>query len=292
MMQNKSNASEQSCLESATVQSAAVASTPLVDKRFLDGGRQAPPHYRGYGGHGDGCHPRPGGRGSNYNAGGLTDVDVICFKSRDAQHGARTHKGNLRLHSLVTAHWEEYTESPRDEKLAVAKKVVGIVHNRGGRFLTSTCGKWEDVGNDTAIRKVRDALSGVTAVAQMHYDEGKVTPPNKRQSRAESTNKQPIPNEIFGLRGKRRQPNETNTDERSTNYQRSGGRGDRDRGGRGGGRGYQSYGGRSHGGRGEGSIEIEVQVHNGVYTLFGVDVSSPSRMFTSQEMSRLGSRGQ
>jgi hypothetical protein len=273
--------------------------------------------------------PWPGGRHGNYHADGrrgnynpgrgggyqqqqqrpndaLTDWDVICFKSRGSEHGARTHTGNLRLHGLVHAHWEKYTGAPRGEKFAVAKKVVGIVQKSGGRFLINTRGKWEDVGEDRAILKVRDALSSLTAVAQRQC-EGKyvtvdlghyVNHPNKKQSRAESTNQRPnqrpIPDdETFGLCGKRRQLNdETNTDGHSTNYQRTGGRRGRGRGDRGGGRGYQSYGGRSHGGRGEGSVENDVQVHNGVYTLYGVDVSDPSRLFTSQEMSQLGSRGQ
>jgi hypothetical protein len=170
----------------------------------------------------------------------LTDWDVICFKSRGSEHGARTHTGNLRLHALVNAHWEEYTEAPRGEKFAVAKKVVGIVQKRRGRFLINTRGQWEDVGEDRAILKVRDALSSLTAVAQRQYEGENVTVdlghyvnhPNKKQSRAESTNqrphKRPIPDdETFGLCGKRRQLNdETNTDGHSTNYQRTGGRRD------------------------------------------------------------------
>jgi hypothetical protein len=103
-----------------------------------------------------------------------------------------------------------------------------------------------------------------------------------------------FPDETFGLGRKRRYVNETNT---GRSYQRTGGRGGRGRGGggRGHGRGDGSYGGRSeasYGGRGENGIAADVQEHNGVYTLYGVDVTTCNRTFSPQEMTNLGGRGQ
>jgi uncharacterized membrane protein YgcG len=97
--------------------------------------------------------------------------------------------------------------------------------------------------------------------------------------------------------GKRRHISDAHTDHRPNSYQRTGGRG-RGRGGRGSGRGGRGgRGGRfddrsNGGGSYTGSLADEVQVINGVYTFFGVDVSDPSQTFSNDEMDRLGSKGQ
>ena len=72
-----------------------------------------------------------------------------------------TNEGNKRFRGIVSDHQSEYLEATKKEKGMIARDVVKIVRQNGGRFLKRSSGggkTWEDVGDKMAVAKTSQAL--------------------------------------------------------------------------------------------------------------------------------------
>eukprot|EP00957_Ditylum_brightwellii_P089847 6842369-Ditylum_brightwellii.AAC.1 len=92
----------------------------------------------------------------------VTKYDVLCGRGGKTNN----HVGNVEYRSIVINHQAEYVVAKRIDKNGIARRIVQIVHERGGRFLKRAGGKATDVGCEgwleidekKAIEKTSQAL--------------------------------------------------------------------------------------------------------------------------------------
>eukprot|EP00567_Pseudictyota_dubia_P017088 CAMPEP_0197436018 /NCGR_PEP_ID=MMETSP1175-20131217/3499_1 /TAXON_ID=1003142 /ORGANISM="Triceratium dubium, Strain CCMP147" /LENGTH=185 /DNA_ID=CAMNT_0042965191 /DNA_START=105 /DNA_END=662 /DNA_ORIENTATION=- len=83
--------------------------------------------------------------------------DVLCGRGG----ATNNHIGNRRYREIVSDHQTEYLHAKKRDKQSIARRIVGIVRSRGGRFLKKTddgTGRWFDVGEKKAREKTSQAL--------------------------------------------------------------------------------------------------------------------------------------
>lgn len=70
------------------------------------------------------------------------------------------HIGNKKFRTVVAQHQAEYLGARKRDKAFIARKIVGIVRERGGRFLRRdrNNGCWSEVGERKATEKTSQAL--------------------------------------------------------------------------------------------------------------------------------------
>lgn len=85
-----------------------------------------------------------------------TANDVLCGRGG----GTNAHVGNKRFRALVAQFQQTYLAAKRKEKAAIARQIVKIIENNGGRFLqkNSATGLWELVTDKKATEKTSQAL--------------------------------------------------------------------------------------------------------------------------------------
>ena len=73
---------------------------------------------------------------------------------------ANHHVGNNSFRTMTASMKPEYARLPKEEKTDVSRRLLGMVHARGGKFLTkdTVSGLFYEVENKTARRKCSQAL--------------------------------------------------------------------------------------------------------------------------------------
>lgn len=71
-----------------------------------------------------------------------------------------SHSGNRKFRNIVAEHQQEYLKARKREKVGIARRIVAIVHNNGGRFLkrTDNAQNWIEVTEKRAQEKTSQAL--------------------------------------------------------------------------------------------------------------------------------------
>ena len=69
------------------------------------------------------------------------------------------HVGNKRYRSIVVDHQHEYLRARKKDKIVIARRIVAIIHQNGGRFLKQIPSSlWEEVTDERAQAKTSQAL--------------------------------------------------------------------------------------------------------------------------------------
>lgn len=89
--------------------------------------------------------------GTNYQP---TAQDVLCGRGG----ATNNHEGNRAFRSIVASHQREYLSAKKKEKAAIARRIVSIVQDNGGRFLRKNGSTWEEVSDKKATEKTSQAL--------------------------------------------------------------------------------------------------------------------------------------
>ena len=76
--------------------------------------------------------------------------DVLFGKDKIA----KTHTGNYRCVHICQMHLSKYEKASKFEKTEIAERIIGIVHESNGRFLSPTKFGWEEVDDDLARKKI------------------------------------------------------------------------------------------------------------------------------------------
>jgi hypothetical protein len=78
--------------------------------------------------------------------------DVLFGKGK----ALREHTGNVRANHLVAMYRPKYEHADKYEKTDIAKHLVNIIHESGGRFLKfeENDGIWVEVGHGMAREKI------------------------------------------------------------------------------------------------------------------------------------------
>lgn len=84
----------------------------------------------------------------------IHDNDVLCGRGG----ATNNHIGNKRFRSIVAEHQREYLAAKKKDKGLIARSIVQIVHERGGRFLKKQGDVWVEVDNKKAAEKTSQAL--------------------------------------------------------------------------------------------------------------------------------------
>lgn len=71
-----------------------------------------------------------------------------------------SHDGNRKFRTVVAKHQQEYLKARKREKVGIARRIVAIIHNNGGRFLkrTDNAQNWVEVTEKRAQEKTSQAL--------------------------------------------------------------------------------------------------------------------------------------
>ncbi len=96
--------------------------------------------------------------------------DVLCGRGG----ATNNHDGNKRFRSTVAEHQPEYLGARKKDKVVIARRIVRIIRERGGRFLRrdDATGQWIDVGDKKAAEKTSQALREGLDV-RLHHGGGK-----------------------------------------------------------------------------------------------------------------------
>mmetsp|Transcript_4051 Transcript_4051/g.6147 ORF Transcript_4051/g.6147 Transcript_4051/m.6147 type:complete len:254 (+) Transcript_4051:208-969(+) len=90
----------------------------------------------------------------------ITERDVLCGRGGLTNH----HEGNRRFRSVVASHQGEYRTARKHDKADIARRIVALIRDQGGRFLKSVQGKaaggghWVEIGDKKAREKTSQAL--------------------------------------------------------------------------------------------------------------------------------------
>jgi hypothetical protein len=122
-----------------------------------------------------------------------TDIntnDVLCGRGG----ATNNHDGNRRFRSTVTEYQPEYLEARKKDKAVIARRIVRIIRERGGRFLRrdDSTGQWIDVGDKKAVEKTSQALREGLDVRQHTVGSGSTKKAPRRLS--ESSVDTEVPN--------------------------------------------------------------------------------------------------
>jgi hypothetical protein len=98
-----------------------------------------------------------GTENSGNSGDGIVRADDVLLGRGGATNN---HLGNRRFRSIVIEHQEEYLNAAKMEKISIARKIVSIVRNNGGRFLGrgNTSEAWTEVDSKRAQEKASQAL--------------------------------------------------------------------------------------------------------------------------------------
>lgn len=84
-----------------------------------------------------------------------TENDVLLGRGG----GTNSHSGNVAFRSIVARHQAEYLQAKKKDKVTIARRIVGLVHDNGGKFLRKNSdGDWEEVEEKKATEKTSQAL--------------------------------------------------------------------------------------------------------------------------------------
>eukprot|EP00934_Nitzschia_sp_Nitz4_P001878 Nitzschia sp. Nitz4//scaffold72_size95085//15730//17157//NITZ4_004746-RA/size95085-processed-gene-0.80-mRNA-1//1//CDS//3329557333//1878//frame0 len=89
-----------------------------------------------------------------------TQFDVLLGRGRSVY----AHAGNVHLRNLVMEHAAQYDGAVFLDKKRVANLVLALIKARTGRFLRSDGDTWEEVDDETALKKVAHAFRTFRAV--------------------------------------------------------------------------------------------------------------------------------
>jgi hypothetical protein len=120
----------------------------------------------------------------------ITIHDVLCGRGG----GTNTQIGNRRFRSLVQEFQPTYLLCRRKEKPLIARTIVLIVRNRGGRFLKKNedDGTYHEVGDEKAEAKTSQALrEGLDVRASRSSIDGKKKPNRIRKKKPTTPKKSP-----------------------------------------------------------------------------------------------------
>ena len=119
-----------------------------------------------------------------------TANDVLCGRGG----GTNNYEGNRRFRAIVAEHQRDYLAARKKDKAVIARQIVRIIQNRGGRFLQKTAATdlWEQVTDKKATEKTSQALREGLDVrnkaikrargdSEPSADEGRLRP-NKRKA--------------------------------------------------------------------------------------------------------------
>lgn len=81
-------------------------------------------------------------------------VDVLMGRGKLIEENG----GNLRLRHLIATHGKRYDEATKFEKTVVAKTLLKMIHETGGRFLKRNEAGWYIVSDDMARDKISHAF--------------------------------------------------------------------------------------------------------------------------------------
>ncbi|KAL7575876.1 hypothetical protein ACA910_003190 [Epithemia clementina (nom. ined.)] len=113
----------------------------------------------------------------------IRDNDVLLGR------GGQTNKhfGNKRYRSIVLDHQGEYLQARKKDKIVIARKIVAIVHQNGGRFLKlGATSQWEEVPDERAQAKTSQALREGLDVRNQTVRNSKMPRRDSASSSAES----------------------------------------------------------------------------------------------------------
>lgn len=84
-----------------------------------------------------------------------TNLDVLLGRGGQTNN----HVGNRVFRHEVQMHQNEYLSAKKKNKAAIARRIVDIIHERGGMFVAKNAnGEWEQVPNKKAQEKTSQAL--------------------------------------------------------------------------------------------------------------------------------------
>jgi hypothetical protein len=114
--------------------------------------------------------------------------------------GTNNHSGNVAFRSIVARHQAEYLQAKKKDKVTIARRIVGLVHKNGGKFLrkNTTSGEWEEVAEKKATEKTSQALREGLDVRRKVGSDKKKSPRRNSESSAEepSTKRQKVANSV------------------------------------------------------------------------------------------------
>mmetsp|Transcript_1329 Transcript_1329/g.1663 ORF Transcript_1329/g.1663 Transcript_1329/m.1663 type:complete len:228 (-) Transcript_1329:159-842(-) len=88
----------------------------------------------------------------------LTNDDILCGRGG----ATNNHVGNKQFRAIVAEHQPEYLSAKKRDKAGIARRIVQVLRERGGRFLKKVEGegpeRWVDVGDKKATEKTSQAL--------------------------------------------------------------------------------------------------------------------------------------
>lgn len=86
----------------------------------------------------------------------INENDVLCGRGG----ATNTNEGNKRFRGIVADHQPKYLQARKKDKAAIARSIVRIVREKGGRFLkrNNSTGVWNDIGDKQASSKTSQAL--------------------------------------------------------------------------------------------------------------------------------------
>jgi hypothetical protein len=98
----------------------------------------------------------------------LTINDVLYGRGKPYQE----YTGNLKLGNMIGIYKKEYDEADIVRKRSIPREIVHIIRNGKGRFLQmgKISGNWEEVSEEVAITKVRQAFFNRRATKASHSD--------------------------------------------------------------------------------------------------------------------------
>jgi hypothetical protein len=83
-------------------------------------------------------------------------LDILCGRG----NGVNNTDGNVRYRKLIEQHRAAYVVAARRAKAMIAKRVVSMIHDSGGRFLRrdELKGCWFEIAHEKAVEKVRRTI--------------------------------------------------------------------------------------------------------------------------------------
>lgn len=93
----------------------------------------------------------------------LKESNTATIRENDVLLGrggqTNKHVGNKRFRSIVVDHQGEYLNARKKDKVLIARKIVAIIRQNGGRFLKQGIfAQWEEVTDERAQAKTSQAL--------------------------------------------------------------------------------------------------------------------------------------
>jgi hypothetical protein len=97
--------------------------------------------------------------------------DVLLGRGKLIQE----HSGNLRYRHIVENHKERYEKASKAEKTSIAKEIIQIVKDNGGRFFKKTDEGWTEASTEIARDKVSHSFRNRRIAVNGQKKEARVT---------------------------------------------------------------------------------------------------------------------